>query len=329
MASILTHWFVPHYTNNHRPKLLQPVGLSLVVAVFLLVQSSLQLMRLAPNLPGGFVLGYASSISPDQVVELTNAERAKTGLPALTTNDLLNQAALAKANHMFMNDYWAHVAPDGTTPWSFIRSAGYAYNVAGENLARDFSDTSSMIQAWMDSETHRANIVHTKYTQIGVAVVNGKLQGVETTLVVQLFGVPAVAAAQTTPKAAVSQAPVPVPEPEEEILDLAPLEPAAEPEPEPTAVPVVAAQVPLPQINQVTLDERQLGWDTSKMISPLVVTKAVGTGLIVMLVLVLTYDSIMVSKKNLPRRVGNNWAHIGFFGIVLLIIVAMTQGKVI
>lgn len=313
---------MPHYTNNHRPKLLQPVGLALVVALFLLVQSSLQLMRLAPSLPGGFVLGYASSITPDQVIELTNVERGKAGLQPLTTNPLLNQAALAKANNMFANDYWAHVAPDGATPWSFIQAAGYRYSVAGENLARDFSDTPGMIEAWMNSETHRANIIHQKYTEIGVAVVNGKLQGVETTLVVQMFGVPAAAAPRTTKEAAVSSAPTKAEiEPEVKPVEVAALEPAA--------TPIPATEPVLPAKTQLIIQPAQPELSPAKIISPLAITKAVGTGLIVILVLVLTYDSIMISKKNLPRRVGNNWAHIGFFGIVILIIVAMTQGEVI
>jgi hypothetical protein len=306
--------------------LLQPIGLAVVIAVFLLTQASMRLILLAPRLPGGFVLGYASSISPEQVVELTNMERSKAGLPPLSGNAQLSQAALAKANHMFANDYWAHVAPDGTTPWSFIKAAGYAYSVAGENLARDFNDTASMVQAWMNSETHKTNIVHQKYSQIGVAVVNGKLQGVETTLVVQLFGVPTGAVARTTTEAAISTAPAPAPEPV--VLEVAALEPAAEP----IAVeePAVAVeQTPLPVMNQVTLGTRQPGVESSKFISPLSITKAIGTALIVLLVLVLSYDSIMISKKKLPRRVGNNWAHIGFFGVVLLIIVVMTQGKVL
>lgn len=278
----------------------------------MLVQSSIQLMQISPRLPGGFVLGYASSINADQVVEYTNAERAKLGLPPLTTNGLLNQAAIAKANHMFANDYWAHVAPDGTTPWSFIKATGYAYSVAGENLARDFNDTGSMMQAWMDSETHRANIVHQKYTQIGIAVVNGKLQGVETTLVVQLFGNPSLATPKTTKESAST-----------EVLEVAAVEPVKTVEPVKVAEPVTEET---PVVVKAVTDEAV---KPVRVISPMAITKAVGTGLIVLLVLVLTYDSIMISKKNLPRKVGNNWAHIGFLSVIIIIIVAMTQGRVL
>jgi hypothetical protein len=317
---------VPHYSNNHRPKLIQPAGLAVMAVVFLMLEIGIKLMSLAPTLPAGFVLGYASSISADQVVEATNAERAKAQLPPLTINNLLNQAALAKANHMFANDYWSHVAPDGSTPWNFIRSAGYAYSVAGENLARDFDDTGSMVRAWMASETHKANIVHPKYSEIGIAVVNGKLQGVETTLVVQMFGVPPTGQApKTTEKAATDEAPqvASQPEPKPAAVEVAALEPVVEPVVEPVAEPQML------ELNQATIEVRTAGAEAPRMVSPLEITKAVGTSLIVLLVLVLAYDTVMMSKKNLPRRVGNNWAHIGFLGVILFIIVVMTQGKVI
>jgi len=310
MVSLFTHWFKPHYSNNHRPKILQPAGLAVMVMLFLLAQTSLQLLRLSPKLPGGFVLGYASSISASQVLEMTNAERSQQGLPALTINEKLNQAAQAKANHMFQNDYWAHVAPDGTTPWVFIKNAGYSYGVAGENLARDFGDTSSMVRAWMTSPTHKANIVHQKYTETGIAVVDGKLQGVETTLVVQLFGVPTTVGARTTNQAARSDQVIPA-EPkvetkkeivvEEQPVTIAPLEP----------VPVQAEM------------------SNKTVVSPLTVTKVIASVLITLLVLVLTYDLLLSSKRNIPRKVGNNWAHIGLFSIVLLVIIVMAQGKVL
>src|SRR5258708_28336998 len=91
---------------------------------------------------------------------------------------------------MFANQFWAHVAPDGTSPWQFFKNAGYQYYSAGENLARDFSNTSDMMAAWMASPTHRANIVNGRFREIGVAVVDGRLLGSDTTLVVQLFGTP-------------------------------------------------------------------------------------------------------------------------------------------
>jgi uncharacterized protein YkwD len=330
MVSQVIHWLTPYYTNNHRPKILQPAGLSVVVGLFLLVQTLIQLVEVSPWLPGGFVLGYASNISPTQIVEMTNSQRSSAGLSPLTVNEQLNQAALAKANHMFANDYWAHVAPDGTNPWFFIRNAGYAYSVAGENLARDFADAGSIVDAWMNSETHRANIVHQKYTEIGIAVVDGKLGGVETTLVVQMFGNPVVAAPSLPPATpepvnspVVETAPEPVaviPEATPVALEIAQLEPVIEVDPDFT---------PLPTLSESALGIRKERTQPTLLISPLTITKAVGTALVVLLVLVLTYDSLVMTKKKLPRRVGNNWAHIGFLGMVLLIIVVIGGGRVL
>lgn len=136
------------------------------------------------------VLGYATSISVTDLYNLTNQERTDNGLPVLTLNGKLNSAAKAKANHMIANDYWAHVAPDGTTPWSFIVNAGYSYSTAGENLAKNFNTSGGVIAGWMGSATHRANILSSAYKDVGFAAVNGVLQGEETTLVVAMYGAP-------------------------------------------------------------------------------------------------------------------------------------------
>jgi hypothetical protein len=134
------------------------------------------------------VLGFASNIFVDDIVTGTNAYRQQNGLTTLRLDPELCQAAQQKAEDMFADDYWAHVAPDGTTPWSFITSAGYDYIYAGENLAKDFQKSDAVVLAWMESPTHRQNILNDKFRDIGVAVVNGELDGYETTLVVQMFG---------------------------------------------------------------------------------------------------------------------------------------------
>lgn len=145
----------------------------------------------------------ASAISSQNIISLTNNERTKLGLNALNSNSRLASAALAKANDMMEKQYWDHFGPNGETPWQFIRGAGYNYVYAGENLAKGFKTSEGVIEAWMASPTHKANIVSANYKDIGIAVVNGKLLGKETTLVVQMFGTVAgqVESAQTTPPA--------------------------------------------------------------------------------------------------------------------------------
>lgn len=134
------------------------------------------------------VLGYASLIPTQAIVELTNTERLKAGLNVLKVNPKLTAAAQAKAADMFLKNYWAHNAPDGTEPWNFILNSGYSYLHAGENLARDFNSAPRVVEAWLKSPSHRANLLSSKYDEIGIAVADGKISGVETTLVVQMFG---------------------------------------------------------------------------------------------------------------------------------------------
>lgn len=167
---------------------------------------------LREKLPG--ILGFASNISTDSIISLTNQARERNGLSSLRYNNALAAAAYSKAQHMFANDYWAHIAPDGTNPWYFFKEANYDYLFAGENLARDFNDSSGVVDAWLASPTHRDNLLGGRYSEIGVAVVNGVLGGEQTTLVVQMFGAPAsnLVAIDSSPAIApiVTAAPVPV-----------------------------------------------------------------------------------------------------------------------
>lgn len=136
------------------------------------------------------VLGFATDISVDKLYQLTNQEREKNSLPDLTYNDKLSTAAYNKAQDMFAKNYWAHFGPDGRTPWDFILNSGYRYEYAGENLAKNFLFSDGVVSAWMNSQSHRENILKPNYTEVGFAIVNGTLNGEQTTLVVQMFGKP-------------------------------------------------------------------------------------------------------------------------------------------
>jgi len=184
MMRLIAELFVPQEKNNFRAKILHPSFLALLVGIFLFNQTVLSLVALTK--PG--VLGYTSDITPEAIITLTNQERSKRGLPPLVENSLLTEAARRKAADMFAFDYWSHTSPTGRSPWEFFKEVGYNYVVAGENLAKDFADPESVIGAWMKSPTHQANIVDSRFKEIGVAVVEGTLNGYQTTLVVQLFG---------------------------------------------------------------------------------------------------------------------------------------------
>lgn len=186
MLEFLAHLFVPRYSNNHRAKLLHTDSLTFLIFFILIFQFAIG--HIPSVVIHGEILGYAANIAPSEVIRLTNEKRAQNGLPPLIDNPSLDRAAQAKGADMLSKGYWAHVAPDGIQPWAFFMNVGYNYRYAGENLARDFANPSSAIDAWMASPSHRENLLSPKYKEIGIGVVEGKLAGVDTTIVVQFFG---------------------------------------------------------------------------------------------------------------------------------------------
>ncbi len=136
-------------------------------------------------------LSAVGTLTVPGVVAVTNGERTTSGLMTLTLNTKLSNAATAKLADMFAKQYFAHEAPDGTTPADWVEGAGYVYRLTGENLALgDFSGDTDLVTAWMNSPGHRANILKPEYTEIGVAVGKGMYNGRETWLAVQVFGKP-------------------------------------------------------------------------------------------------------------------------------------------
>lgn len=125
-----------------------------------------------------------------KIESLINKEREKAGLPLLAHADKLAQSACSKLDDMVAKDYWAHIAPDGTDPWYWIKSTGYEYFNAGENLAYGFNSEAEMVAGWMTSPTHKANILG-NFTEQGVCTKAVKYRGSDTTLpAVSHFGTP-------------------------------------------------------------------------------------------------------------------------------------------
>ncbi len=130
----------------------------------------------------------ASALSSQQLIELTNQQRLDAGFEELKNSSTLQKSANLKAAHMCKNHYWSHDAPDGSTPWTFIKIAGYDYVAAGENLAADFNTDAGVIKGWMNSPGHKANLLSSKYDDIGIAISTCNLTGTVTQVVVAHYG---------------------------------------------------------------------------------------------------------------------------------------------
>jgi uncharacterized protein YkwD len=183
-------YFVPHEENDHKPHLLRPGTVAFVLAIALAVEGAFW-FGAAVIAPRSRLFGI---IVANTLVDETNQSRTSNGDAALTVNPLLEEAAQEKANDMVSNNYFAHTSPAGLSPWYWFEQVGYQFDYAGENLAVNFSDSSDVTNAWMNSPEHRANILDTDFTQIGIATAQGTYEGHSATYVVELFGTPAPAA---------------------------------------------------------------------------------------------------------------------------------------
>lgn len=185
IKTFIHHLFVPHEENNFRAKSLHTDFLTIYLVI-----AFLMMMVFKQNSGLHNVLGFATDISIEKLNQLTNEQRQKNNLSPLSINTALTLAAQKKAENMFAENYWSHYSPGGKTPWDFILGAGYKYEYAGENLAKNFLFSNGVVDAWMNSTTHRDNLLKKEYTEVGYAIVNGTLNGEQTTLVVQEFGTP-------------------------------------------------------------------------------------------------------------------------------------------
>ena len=316
MKNFLHHLFFPKESNNYRPGLLSHKFLLALTLFFF--SAGLMLSFAKTNFPS--VLGTFSNISNQQLLILTNQQRQDNSLGALTDNQDLDQAAANKAADMFSKDYWAHNAPDGTTPWVFIKNSGYNYVYAGENLARGFTNAQDVITAWMNSPEHRKNVLSPNYQNVGFAVETGKLNGEDTVLVVEMLG-------------STSFAPAPI---ASEAKNPAPVAIAAGS----PSVKEVAANVPAPAPVVVGTQNTTLSKSSSQellgvnsIIKPFINSQTLSVNLVKIVlfgfILVLISDMIIIERKKIVRFVGHNLDHVIFFSLILIIVLILVRGVII
>lgn len=180
----LKQLFIPNKTNQYRPHLIRRYGLTVILLLVIGVQAGYNLSTT------GSVLGSQANIGASELLADTNRHRAENNLTPLQINEKLSRAATEKAKDMFAKQYWAHTAPDGTTPWTWFKKMGYDYSYAGENLAKNFTTSDSATTAWMASADHRSNILDEHYSDVGFATLEGELEGKPARLTVALYGKP-------------------------------------------------------------------------------------------------------------------------------------------
>lgn len=294
MKDFLHHLFIPRESNNHRPKILHHKSILFVIAFIFLGQFALSFFK--TNFPS--VLGTATNISVQELLSLTNQKRSQEGLPALVLNDKLSYAAQLKAGDMFEKNYWAHNAPEGTTPWVFIKKAGYDYVYAGENLARGFSFSADVVNAWIASPSHRENMLSKNYREIGFAVLGGKLSGEDTVLVVEMFG--GAGAAPLAKQEAVQE------------------------KPQVQSVSKKAVQ---------TLAEEQKPLVASVKAKPIIDVNALSSNtsifILFLFISIFFLDMIIIERKKIIRVVGHNMDHILFLTGILILVILFSRGVIL
>ncbi len=132
-----------------------------------------------------------SNLTVAGIITETNMHRLQYGLEPLSSDFALDNAAEMKVDDMFARQYFAHESPTGEGPSDLADAAGYDFLIIGENLALgNYENDTILVQAWMDSPGHRANILNAKFTEIGVAVKKDIYEGNLVWIAVQEFGRP-------------------------------------------------------------------------------------------------------------------------------------------
>lgn len=124
------------------------------------------------NTPEESEAAYALSEFEQQVVELTNVERGKQGLQPLKIDEKLSEVAREKSKDMQSNNYFDHNSPTYGSPFDMMKQFGVTYNAAGENIAQGQRSPEEVVNAWMNSQGHRENILNSDFTHIGVGHVS-------------------------------------------------------------------------------------------------------------------------------------------------------------
>ncbi len=309
--SKIADFFIASESNDYRPG-------ALSYKAFLIYGLIILLFRLIL----GVLPAHSAAVESQTLMDLINTERSSRNLTVLITNASLLTAANQKSQDMIDRDFFAHIDPDGNYVWPKIMTAGYGqYKILGENLAVDFSTSEGMIKAWLDSPTHRANLLHTDFLEQGLVALYGDFEGRYTNLTTSLFG--ARVAGTQAPEAPQPAPPPPPPEPfaPEPSPVVKPPPPAPHTQPPPVPSKVLN---PAPSSTKPALTPAFSGTKTAQN-TPIfdftdlgrVVFTLLGLGLLC----ILAIDSVIILRHETAVIRSHSSSHL--FNLMLLILVSI------
>ena len=155
--------------SNMKQKTIR-IGFTVILFAFIFYGSR-QYIKQLPS-----IKGITTNISSAEIIALTNLVRLNQDIPTLRPNNTLEEAAEKKAKDMIEKGYFDHVDSEGSGPWKFIDQDNYIYHYAGENLARNFSTSEEVVDAWYGSQEHKNNMLNPLFNDIGVAVIEDQDQ---------------------------------------------------------------------------------------------------------------------------------------------------------
>ncbi len=210
VKNLLRDFLIPCKENDFKPRILENQVFFILIGLLV----GLKILTLV-SFWGSFGATIYNQVSQDDLYKLTNQARTTNGAGELKVSSKLEAAAQLKLADMFQNSYFAHTSPVGVEPWHWFNKANYDYRIAGENLAMNFMSSTEVLNAWLNSESHRKNLLLNDFQEIGIAVGSGMINGQQTVVVVQDLGRPRTARvlAVTNTKPAITPLTIPKPIP--------------------------------------------------------------------------------------------------------------------
>ncbi|MGB9848186.1 MAG: CAP domain-containing protein [Minisyncoccia bacterium] len=254
----ISNYLIPQIDNDFQPHSLRTKSVLWIFIIILILENFFFLLAyyLIPSSE------FLASLISNSIVQYTNQYRLTSNAPQLTINPLLNEAARLKAEDMAQKGYFSHTSPDNITPWEWLKKVGYDYVYAGENLALNFTDSQEVVEAWLNSESHRQNLLNPNFKEIGIGIAKGTYKNQPAIFIVQFFGTP-----KLMPNSETNQA-------KNHLVSPSPLATPIKTyqSPKPTQTPIISPattkEIPTPETQILAVSPSVTSSDTSFSIKP-------------------------------------------------------------